>query len=109
MAAPIPRLAPVTIATLPVSASRMARDHSGGVPSRRFRDRLRRGVRRRGSRVVLDVGADLDDRDAAKVRALITRLLQRHDTATERGDVAAVADAYHGLTDQGQVRFFAML
>jgi len=79
------------------------------VPSRRFRDRLRRGVRRRGPRVALEVGAELDDRDATRLRAVITDVLQRHDTATERADVAAVADAYNGLADRGRVRFFAML
>jgi malonyl-CoA decarboxylase len=36
-------------------------------------------------------------------------LLQRHDTATERADVAAIADAYSGLSDQGRIRFFGML
>jgi malonyl-CoA decarboxylase len=84
-------------------------DHSGGVPPRRFRDRLRRGVRRRGPRVALDVGPDFDDRDAARVGAVITDLLQRHDTATERADVAAIADAFNSLSDRGRVRFFVML
>ena len=59
--------------------------------------------------MALDVGAELDDRDAARVRAVITDLLQHHDTATERADVAAIADAYNALSDQGRLRFFAML
>jgi malonyl-CoA decarboxylase len=84
-------------------------DHSGVVPQRRFLDRLRRGARRRGPRVALDVGPDLDDRDAARLRAVVADLLQRHDTATERADVAAIADAYNTLSDRGHVRFFAML
>ncbi len=79
------------------------------VPPRRFRDRLRRGVRRRGPRVALDVGPDLDERDAARVRAVVTHLLQRHDTTTERADVAAIADAYGTLSDRGRIRFLAML
>src|SRR5690242_11599186 len=122
MAAPIPRLAPVTIATLPVSASLMGLrppalhqacgvasptgppdlrlaahqrlDNSCEVPPRRFRVRLRRGARRRGARVVLDIGPDLDERDAARVRDVVTHLLQRHDTATERADIVAIAEAY---------------
>jgi malonyl-CoA decarboxylase len=35
--------------------------------------------------------------------------LQRHDTATERADVAAIADAFNALSDRGRVRFLAML
>src|SRR5439155_11460894 len=118
IAAPIPRLAPVTIATLPVSASLMGLrpaalhqtcelaspsgppdlrlaahqrlDNSCEVPPRRFRVRLRRGVRRRGARVTLDIGPELDERDASRVREVVTHLLQRHDTATERADVIAI-------------------
>ena len=60
-------------------------------------------------RVALDVGPDLDDRDAARVRDVITHLLQRHDTTTERAEVAAIADAYSSLSDRGRVRFLAML
>ena len=79
------------------------------VPPRRFRDRLRRGVRRRAARIALDVGPDLDDRDAERVRVVVTHLLQRHDTATERADVAAIADAYSSLSDRGRIRFFVLL
>ena len=79
------------------------------MPPRRFRDRLRRGVRRRAARIALDVGPDLEERDAARLRSIITDLLQRHDTSTERAEVAAIADAYGTLSDLGRVRFFAML
>ena len=79
------------------------------MPPRRFRDRLRRGGRRRAARIALDVGPDLEERDAARVRTIITDLLQRHDTSTERAEVAAIADAYGILSDVGRVRFFAML
>ena len=78
--------------------------------SRRFLDRLRRrGSRRRGQRPALEVGPNLDERDAQRVRDVVTRLLQRHDTTTRRADVGAIADAYSALADQGRVRFFAML
>ena len=79
------------------------------VPPRRFLDRLRRGSAGARSRIALDVGPDLDERDAARVRDVITHLLQRHDTSTERAEVAAIADAYGTLSDRGRVRFFAML
>jgi malonyl-CoA decarboxylase len=79
------------------------------VPPRRFRVRLRRGVRRRGARVTLDIGTELDDRDASRVREVVTHLLQRHDTATERADVVAIAEAYGNLSDKGRVRFFGLL
>ena len=80
------------------------------MPSRRFLDRLRRrGARRRGQPVALEVGPDLEDRDAQRVRDVVTRLLQRHDTTTQRADVTAIADAYSALADRGRVRFFSML
>jgi malonyl-CoA decarboxylase len=80
------------------------------VPPRRFLDRLRRrGSRRRGQLLALDVGPDLDDRDAQRVRDVVTRLLKRHDTTTQRADVAAIADAYSVLADKGRVRFLSML
>ena len=111
---PIPRLAPVTIATLPVSAvSHVAPhprlDNSCEVPPRRFRVRLRRGARRRGTRITLDIGPDLDERDALRVRDVVAHLLQRHDTATQRADVIAIAEAYGNLSDTGRVRFFMLL
>jgi malonyl-CoA decarboxylase len=84
-------------------------DNSCVVASRRFLDRLRRGPRRRSARVALEVGPDLDERGANRLRDVITHLLQRRDTATERADVAAIADAYGTLSDRGRVRFFAML
>jgi malonyl-CoA decarboxylase len=80
------------------------------VASRRFLDRLRRrGSRRRGQRPALEVGPNLDERDVQRVREVVARLLQRHDTTTRRADVSAIADAYSALADQGRVRFFAML
>jgi malonyl-CoA decarboxylase len=84
-------------------------DNSCVVPPRRFLDRLRRGTRRRGTRPALEVGPDLDDRDLARVRDVIAHLLQRHDTTTERAEVAAIADAYNSLSDLGKVRFLTML
>jgi malonyl-CoA decarboxylase len=80
------------------------------VASRRFLDRLRRrGSRRRGQRPALEVGPNLDERDAQRVREVVTRLLQHHDTTTRRADVGAIADAYSALADKGRVRFFAIL
>ena len=80
------------------------------MPPRRFLDRLRRrGSRRRGQRPALEVGPDLDERDAQRVSAVVSRLLQRHDTTTLRADVSAIADAYSALADKGRVRFFALL
>ncbi|MDQ1448832.1 MAG: malonyl-CoA decarboxylase, partial [Actinomycetota bacterium] len=52
---------------------------------------------------------DLEERDAQRVGATITRLLDPHDTTTVRADVAAVADAYSALADRGRVRFFSLL
>jgi malonyl-CoA decarboxylase len=43
------------------------------------------------------------------VRDVVAHLLQRHDTATERADVIAIAEAYGNLSDTGRVRFFALL
>jgi len=79
------------------------------VPPRRFRVRLRRGARRRDARVALDIGPDLDERDGARVREVVTHLLQRHDTASERADVVAIAEGYSNLSDKGRVRFFGLL
>ena len=79
------------------------------VPPRRFLDRLRRSGRRRGSRAALDVGPDLEERDAARLHEVIAHLLQRHDTATERVEVAAIADTYGTLSDRGRDRFLVML
>jgi malonyl-CoA decarboxylase len=71
--------------------------------------RLRRGARRRGARVLLDIGPDLDERDASRVCEVVTHLLQRHDTATERADIVAIAEAYSNLSDKGRIRFFGLL
>lgn len=40
---------------------------------------------------------------------MVTHLFQRHDTTTQRADVAAIADAYSVLSDRGRVRFFSLL
>ena len=79
------------------------------MPPRRFLDRLRRGSRRRPGRVALDLGRDLEEKDAARLREVIDHLLQRHDTATERAEVAAIADVYGTLSDKGRVRFHGIL
>src|SRR4029077_4016742 len=50
-------------------------DNSGEMPRRRVRVRLRRGAGRRGARVALDIGPDLDERDGARVREVVTHLL----------------------------------
>ena len=65
-------------------------DNSGAVPSRRFLDRLRRrGSRRRGAKSTLEIGPELEERDAQRLSAVITRVLDRHDTTTVRADLAA--------------------
>jgi malonyl-CoA decarboxylase len=66
-------------------------------------------LRRRGAKVALDIGPDLDERDAARMRDVVAHLLQRHDTTTERADVIAIAEAYSNLSDTGRVRFFSLL
>jgi malonyl-CoA decarboxylase len=43
------------------------------------------------------------------VHDVVAHLLQRHDTATQRADVIAIAEAYGNLSDTGRVRFFALL
>ncbi len=60
-------------------------------------------------RVALDIGPDLDERGATRVREVVAHLLQRHDTTTERADVVAIAEAYSNLSDTGRVRFFSLL
>jgi malonyl-CoA decarboxylase len=80
------------------------------VASRRFLDRLRRrGSRRRGHKTALEIGPDLDQRDAQRLSAVITRVLDRHDTTTVRADLAAIADSYSVLSDNGRVRFFSLI
>src|SRR5450755_3764330 len=78
--------------------------------SRRFFDRLRRrGLRGAPGRPALDLAPGLPERDAARVRDVITELLSLHDTMTQRAEAAAVADAYLALSDDGRHNFLLML
>src|SRR5262245_7527493 len=78
--------------------------------SRRFFDRLRRrGLRGAPGRPALDLAPGLPERDAARVRAVITELLGLHDTMTQRVAAAAVADAYVALSDDGRRNFLLLL
>jgi malonyl-CoA decarboxylase len=78
--------------------------------SRRFFDRLRRrGLRGAPGRPALDLAPGLPERDAARVRDVITELLRLHDTMTQRAEAAAVADAYVALSDDGRRNFLLML
>jgi len=78
--------------------------------SRRFFDRLRRrGLRGAPGRPALDLAPGLPERDAARLRAVITELLGLHDTMTQRAEAAVVADAYLALSDDGRRNFLRML
>ena len=78
--------------------------------SRRFFDRLRRrGLRGAPGRAALDLAPGLPERDAARLRAVITELLGLHDTMTQRAEAAVVADTYLGLSDDGRHNFLRML
>jgi malonyl-CoA decarboxylase len=78
--------------------------------SRRFFDRLRRrGLRGAPGRAALDLAPGLPERDAQRLRDVITNLLRLHDTMTQRAEAAAVADAYVGLSDDGRRNFLLML
>ena len=78
--------------------------------SRRFFDRLRRrGLRGAPGRPALDLAPGLPERDAARVRDVISELLRLHDTMTQRAEAAAVADAYVALSDDGRRNFLLML
>lgn len=78
--------------------------------SRRFLDRVRRrGARRTPGRVALDVAPGLPERDAERVREVITDLLCLHDTMTKRAEAAVVADAYLSLDDTGRRNFLDLL
>jgi malonyl-CoA decarboxylase len=80
------------------------------MPPRRFRDRLlRRGARRKPGKIALDVAPGLPERDAARVRDVVTDLLRLHDTMTQRVEAAVVADAYLSLSDEGRRNFLVML
>jgi malonyl-CoA decarboxylase len=77
---------------------------------RRFFDRLRRrGLRGAPRRPALDLAPGLPERDAARLRDVITDLLRLHDTMTQRAEAAAVADAYVALSDDGRRNFLSML
>ncbi len=60
-------------------------------------------------RPALDLAPGLPERDAARVRAVISELLRLHDTMTQRAEAAAVADAYVALSDDGRRNFLLML
>jgi malonyl-CoA decarboxylase len=78
--------------------------------SRRFLDRLRRrGLRGAPARPALDLAPGLPERDAARMRAVITELLGLHDTMTQRSEAAAVADAYVALSEDGRRNFLLLL
>jgi malonyl-CoA decarboxylase len=78
--------------------------------SRRFFDRLRRrSLRGAPGRAALDLAPGLPERDAARMRAVITELLGLHDTMTQRAEAAAVADAYVALSDDGRRNFLLLL
>src|SRR6478609_2948410 len=77
--------------------------------SRRFFDRLRRRLRGAPRRPALDLAPGLPERDAARVRDVITELLVLHDTMTQRAEAAAVADAYVALSDDGRRNFLLLL
>jgi malonyl-CoA decarboxylase len=80
------------------------------VASRRFFDRLRRrGLRGASRRPPLDLAPGLPERDAARLREVITELLLLHDTMTQRAEAAVVADAYLALSDDGRRNFLLML
>ena len=78
--------------------------------SRRFFDRLRRrGLRGASRRPALDLAPGLPERDASRLREVITDLLVLHDTMTQRAEAAAVADAYIALSDDGRLNLLHML
>jgi malonyl-CoA decarboxylase len=80
------------------------------VASRRFFDRLRRrGLRGVPGRPALDLAPGLPERDADRLREVISRLLQLHDTMSQRAEAAAVADAYIALSDDGRHNFLRLL
>ena len=90
--------------------SRFRAPDRGPMASRRFFDRLRRrGLRGAPGRPALDLAPGLPERDAARVRDVITELLSLHDTMTQRAEAAAVADAYLALSDDGRRNFLLML
>jgi malonyl-CoA decarboxylase len=77
--------------------------------SRRFFGRIWRRGRTRGPVVTVDVAPDLPERDHERLRQLITDVLQRDDTMTQRAEAGAIADAYLTLDDTGRERFLRLL
>jgi malonyl-CoA decarboxylase len=78
-------------------------------PRRIFGRLLRRGLRGAPRPPALDVAPGLPERDAARVREVVTDLLRLHDTMTQRAAAAAVADVYVGCDDDGRRNFLTML
>src|SRR5689334_659820 len=64
---------------------------------------------RRRAHSHLAVAPGLPDKDLVRVRAVITELLGRHHAATQRAEIATIADAYLSLNDEGRTAFLHML
>ncbi|MCU1464439.1 MAG: malonyl-CoA decarboxylase [Actinomycetia bacterium] len=60
-------------------------------------------------RPALDLAPGLPERDADRLREVISGLLQLHDTMSQRAEAAAVADAYIALSDDGRHNFLRLL
>jgi malonyl-CoA decarboxylase len=71
--------------------------------------RENRPQRRRGSNRELGLEPELPERDLNRLRDVVADLLGRHHPATQREEVAAIADAYLGLNDAGRAAFLHML
>jgi malonyl-CoA decarboxylase len=76
-------------------------------PLRWWRENRRQ--RRHAPHPTLEVAPNLPERDLARVRAVVTDVLGRHHPATQRHEVAVIADAYACLDDQGRSAFLTML
>jgi malonyl-CoA decarboxylase len=98
-------------AAAPAAAAAAAPRRRGGwlrdAPLRWWRDT--RAQRRRAAPPQLDVAAGLPERDLARVREVIADVLGRHHPATQRQEVAVIADAYLCLDDDGRARFLSLL
>jgi malonyl-CoA decarboxylase len=71
--------------------------------------RENRPQRRRGAQRELELEPDLPERDHARLRDVVANLLGRHHPATQREEVATIADAYLTLDDTGRTAFLRML
>jgi malonyl-CoA decarboxylase len=71
--------------------------------------RENRPQRRRTGHPQLDVAPTLPDRDLGRMRDVVANVLDRHHPATQRGEVAIIADAYLGLNDEGRGAFLRLL